>query len=328
MTFGEILDNTLDDLNLHPASAGVTETVTRIKRWINEAHRALLRDPQTADLRNGTLTFTTEPSQASYALPQAFERLISIVQPDQNTRLLYQTLNLETSIDPGHRSLGNPSHWSPEGYWPVMRQPNGTGLWVTAPDQVMSMQVQGVRTNGDQRQLFSNLITPPTGRVQFGVETDWASLISWSVPKALQSYEVSLYDAPTGGHLLGRLPQLATAVRYQVIRLWPIPAAALPYVVQGEFQIPSMIYDDEEPMLPPSFHDMLGVYARMRQYKKEGDTTRAAYEENEWVVWQDKLRSFVQFPPDYHPIAGQHASLGHGWSDLGPGYPADRWMRP
>jgi len=325
MTFGEILDNTLDDLNLHPASAGVTETVTRIKRWINEAHRALLRDPQTADLRNGTLTFTTVPSEASYALPQAFERLLSIVQPDQNTRLLYQTLNLETSIDPGHRSLGTPSHWSPEGYWPVMRQPNGTGLWVSTSDVTVQMQVVGVRTNGDQRSFYDNVVGPTSGRVQFGLDTDWASLISWSVAKYGLSSEVSLYDAPTGGHLLGRIPAGVSAVRYQVIRLWPTPGAALPYTVAGEFQIPDMTFDDNEPMLPVSFHDMLGVYARMRLYKKEGDTTRAAYEENEWVTWQDKLRSFVQFPPDYHPIAGQHA-LGHGWTDLGSGYPADRWF--
>ena len=327
MTFGEILDNTLDDLNLHPASAGVTETVTRIKRWINEAHRALLRDPQTADLRNGTLTFTTVPSEASYALPQAFERLLSIVQPDQNTRLLYQTLNLETSIDPGHRSLGTPSHWSPEGYWPVMRQPNGTGLWVSTGDNQLEVHLVGVRTDGDQRTFYDVVPGPTTGRVQLGTNTDWTRVLSWSVKKYADPSEASLYDAPTGGRLLGRIPSLATGVRYQVIRLWPTPTAALPYTVAGEFQIPNMMFDEDEPMLPPSFHDMLGVYARMRLYKKEGDTTRASYEENDWITWQGKLRSFVQFPPDYHPVAGQHAS-GHGWSDLGPGYPADRWMRP
>src|SRR6185295_8257229 len=176
MTFGEILSATLDDLNLHPVSDGVTETVLRIRRWINEAHRALLRDPANADLRNGSLTFTTTPNQAEYALPQAFERLISIVQPDRGVRLAFQTMDVCTSRDPGVRSLGDPSHWSPVGYRPVMLQPQNTGLWISSGDNALQMHFVGTRGDGDQRTDYDLINGPITGRVQFGTATDWTSI--------------------------------------------------------------------------------------------------------------------------------------------------------
>jgi len=336
MDFGELVDATLDDLNLQPVSAGVTETVTRVRRWINDAHRIILRDPRTAGLRAGSLSFSSVAGQQIVALPQAFERLITIVQPTTNIRLRLMTDDAVKLIDPGDRSLGQPTHWVPWGYVQVLVQPGPTTPMVFAAsdnpaDTTFAIMLTGVSAAGDTVVLPGTVPLNPTDATLRVPVSAVQTIIAWSVvPSAagtLPAGAISLWSAATGGVCLARTPRGATAVQYQAIRLWPTPSDARTYLCTGEFQIPLLAADGDVPLVPPSYHDMLGIYARMRQYRKEGDTTRYALEQAEWETWLGRLRAFVQYPPDYFPVAGS-LSEGVGFSDLGPGYPNDRWILP
>lgn len=325
MTFGEILAATYDDLSINPATPSVV--VNRIKRWVNEGHRHLLRDPANSDLRSATITFSSVADQAVQALPQAFERLDAIIQTSNNVRLEMRTRDWMRTVDPGENSTGNPEIWAPWGYVPVQVQPDSTGVWAvsdSASDTGQTVYLRGVRENGDQQAVQSAVLTG-TSRVAIGSAiTDWTVISAWNI-SGVAAGTVTLYDAASSGNVLARIPIGSTSVSYDSIRFWPIPAEVLTYTADGQREVQDLIRDSDVPMLPTSFHDMLGVYARLRSYKRDGDESRTADCEIEWREWLGKLQSFVQYPPDYRPVSGRLAE-GMGWSDLGGAYPIDRWL--
>src|SRR5690242_15010363 len=136
---------------------------------------------------------------------------------------------------------------------------------------------------------------------------------------------VSLYDAAAAGNELGRIPIGTQSVKYQGIRLWPTPAAALTYTVDGNFEVTDLTNNTDVPLLPPSFHDMLVVYGKLQQFKKDGDVTRVAIAQREWETWTGKLYASVESPADYRPVAGS-LNGGVGVNDLGGWYPADFYL--
>jgi hypothetical protein len=126
---------------------------------------------------------------------------------------------------------------------------------------------------------------------------------------------------------LARMPIGRTTVQYQAIRLWPTPSADLAYTVDGQFLIPTLVNESDVPMLPESYHDMLVCYARFRQYKFNGDETRAAMEHTEWMRWLGSLQAYVEYPQDYRPVMAVLHEDGLRWNNVGAWYPADGWGR-
>ncbi|HYE86871.1 MAG TPA: hypothetical protein VEA16_10985 [Vicinamibacterales bacterium] len=64
-----------------------------------------------------------------------------------------------------------------------------------------------------------------------------------------------------------------TAVSSNLLALWPTPAAAITYTVEGLSVIADLANDSSTPLLPLDFHDLLVLGALMREYEK-GDDAR------------------------------------------------------
>lgn len=325
MTFGEIAQ-TVYDLCGYPEP--VTALVqSRVKRWINKGQTNILRMPGMENLRQGTLKFTSEVDRAIYGFPLAFEQVTSVVQVSNQWRLRYMTRDEFRFIDPGLTANGTPERYVPDGLHPRFRVPNETGIWVvstSAADVLQMVTLRGVSANGDPSQIQTATLNGTT-RVAIGTITDYSDIFSFDLSSAV-SGAVSLYDAATAGHELARIPIGMTSAQFWCLRLWPTPSSALQYTVDGLLEIPDMIENTAVPMLPPSFHDLLGVYARRCEYERTNDS-RFQAANAEWAQGLANLTMQINFPSDYRPVSG--SSGLSGWSDLPGGwYPIDRWGWP
>jgi hypothetical protein len=321
MNLGEIRGEIYDDLGF---TATPTATiVTRIDRWINEANRKILREPTLDMLRFATLSFTSIASQPLYGIPSAFERLDYLVQQSNDFYLTMKTREWYREIDPGERSIGTPRHWIPEGDQPVMRHPVSSGMWAvstSASDTGIDVVLQGVRANGDVQAAITTTLTGLT-RKAIGTATDWVRIVRWNLSAAAVG-DVELYDAASGGNLMGRIQIGKTAVRYLGIRLWPTPSAALVYVADGQLKPQTMDSANQVPRCPESFHDLLVTWPRHRFYKRQGDHDRAAAEYASFDEEKNRLLSEIQFPASYRPRSG-FIGDARRWNNLGGWFPAD-----
>lgn len=329
MNFAAMLAAAYDDLNygLSPSP----QVVTRMRRWINEGYLHLLRKPGLTNLRQGSLNFDSVADQDVYGLPQAFDKLPdAVVQESNNWRLQYRSRDWFRTVDPGETDSGNPYVWMPSGLTPVLRQPDqsaGSGVWAVssdAADTTQSVIFAGIRAGGSQPSPFATTLTGTT-RVALGSYTDYVTVRAWSLSSSCAG-TVSLYDASSSGNLLAEITIGDTSVQYQGVRLWPTPAAVLTYRVDGQFSIRPMSKDSDVPMLPESYHDMLPVYARMREYAKQGDNNKLLVAREEWDKWERSLLNYVGYASDYVPVPGRLSEGRIGWNDLGGAYPADWFL--
>lgn len=323
MNLGDLLLALYDDLGYR--SSPDTAITTRLTRYVNEGHAHVLRLPASRSLRQGTLTFASVADQPTYGLPSAFETIDRMVQESNNIRLIAQSLDWFRRLDPGERSNGTPYVWIDLGLQPVMQQPASTGLWVvsTAAGDTATVRITAVRANGDP-QAEATVSLNGTTRAQLGSVTDYTLITRWEVGSTCTGV-VSLYDASTSGHELARIPIGQTTVQYQQIRLFPTPAAAVTYTVDGLLVIPDLVNNVDTPRLPILFHDMLAVYARMREYARLGDSDRYPVALQEWTTWLGRLTAYLDYPPDYRPRAGYLGEASR-WSNLPGGwFPADGW---
>lgn len=323
MTFQDMQASVFDDLDYRSEPDAAVRQ--RIQRWLNQAHQELLRTPGLRNLRNGSVSFESVANQMNYAVPQLFEVIDGITQPDNSLRLVARDQNWVRSVDPGNNSFGTPEAYIPVGLSPVGVQPDETGLWIVSSDasDVGSVVVQGTRANGDAQPSVTTVLNGTT-RVAVGTLTDYVTVTRFMLA-AVAAGNVSLYDAATLGNELARIPVGLTSVQYQVVRLWPTGGSVLTYIVDGQRLVPAMVDPTDVPWVPVSYHDAMTTFARMREYKRTGDAQRFSIENGSWEKTMAQLRSVSNFPPDWTPIPGRLPEGGLGWSNLGGNYPPDGW---
>jgi len=124
---------------------------------------------------------------------------------------------------------------------------------------------------------------------------------------------------------LAQIPAGFLSVQYDAIRLWPTPSDVWAFNVDGQYAIQPLVQDTDIPSLPPGYHDVLCDYARMKEYERTQDA-RYAMAASMFADGEKKLKTFVEFPQDYRPVAGQPTNR-FGFTNLPGGYfPADsRW---
>lgn len=324
MTFLQIVTAVYDDLNYQAAPAA--DVVARLKRYVNEGYTHLLRQPRLTDLRNGTIAVASVAAQPIYGLPQAFDRITAIVDTTNSLRLTAQTQDWYRTADPGEQASGTPYAWVPQGWVPVFFQPASTGVWVASSSASditpLTARLNGIRANGDPVGVVTTTLTGTT-RVAMGTLTDYVAVHTPFSLSAAAVGTVSFYNAASAGSEIARIPIGAVTAQYMGIRLWPTPGAALTYKVDGQLAIEDMVSDTDTPILPPPYHEMLGVYARLRFAKKMGDWGRFQAEQGEWERWSNQLLSFVEYPADYHPVRGGRSLDALRWNNLGGAYPPD-----
>ena len=291
--------------------------------WLNMGHRIVLREPGMVDLRFITLPFTSVAGIGTYGLPQAFEVINAVVQTSSQRRLRYMSRDRFRTYDPGETSTGIPDFWIPGGLQPVNLQPPvaGTGVWVASSsgsDITQKVAFQGIRLNGDI-QIETQVSLSGTSRIPIqSTFTDFVQVLLWNLDSACQG-DVSLYTASVGGTQLGRIPAGQTSVQYQSVRLWPTPSSVLSFNIDGRAEIADLVLPTDVPLVPPSYHDILINYAKMREYETKQDS-RYPIAQQEFQTYFQELRASVQYPPDYRPIAGSRQGVGVLWPNLAGGY--------
>lgn len=322
MTLGQMLSALYADLGYPQPS---TEQTTRLTRWINEGYRHIMAKPGREQLRDASITITTEANRSLYAWPQAVAKVYAMTQVTNSVRLGFLTKDQYRSLNPGlNQSSGFAYAWSPDGWGPVLRQPEGTGLWAVSSDALDTTQrvnVQGFLTNNDTSAEIQSAVLNGTTRVQIGTLTTWNILERLDLT-AVGVGIIRIYDAATLGNELLRLQPGQTSAQYQHFRLFPTPSSAVDYQADISYALTELVNANDIPLLPPDFHDMLPLYARLREAVRGGDSTRTAWNNGEMRERLTELVRYVDFPKDYQPIVGS-ARSGMGVNNLGAWYPAD-----
>lgn len=319
MTFASLLSAAYDELNY--GSSPSSDVVTRIKRWINEGHRNILRLPAFQGLRTVTYPFDSVAAQKTYGLA-AFDRLDRIVDVDNQKPLPMKDLAWLRSADPGDAETGTPSVWVPLGIQPVAIQPSSTGLWVvstSAADTAIVIYLRGLRATG---QISSEVATTLTGasRVALGTATDYVAVVELFLSVAAAG-TVSLYNASSSGTELAQIPIGNTSTRYRGVRLWPTPTAAVSYNVDGQFSLPDLAQNSSVSRVPEEFEELLLKWVRFCDARKKGHEGRMKIELAMFEKGLKDLASVQEFPADFRAVASEGRSVGA--NNLGGWFPSD-----
>lgn len=320
MTFAELKKSVYRDTGF--ADAPAAAVITRVGGWINQGHRRILRDPRFTKLRFGSMAFSSAASVPIYGVPQVFERIDHIVQQTNDRPLTLLTQTKYRAMDPAERATGVPDAYVPQGYGVLFKKlAVDGGIWAVSSDAGDTTQIityQGIDTNGDILSAGQVTLTGTT-RVRLGAFT-FHDLVSWNL-SAVAVGRVSLYDAAAVGNEISRIPIGQQSVRYDLVRLWPTPTSALPYMVDGQFKIFDLVQDTDVPMWPESFHDVLADYARLKEYERTNDP-RMGDAAGMYNDGKEKLRQTVEWPDDYYPVASSVSSSVRR-NNLGGWFPAD-----
>lgn len=325
MTFAELQAGVAEDCNYGatPASA----VTTRVKKYLNDAVRAVLSEPGMDRLldSDSPLTVTSVASQARYTVPESVALIRGISE-----RTNYRTLGMldlptyrRRNPNPTTNS-GVPTAYVPFGRTAVAVQPSAAAeLFVkstAAGDTTQVARLEGIITGGYQRTATVTL----TGTVAVTLAaaiTTWIEVTDFWIETAGVG-TITLTQTSGAGTELARITIGALRPRYLGFYLDPTPAAVVDYLVDYRRQTVDMTLGTDEPPLPLDFHPMCAAYARMREYEKTQDD-RYVMATVEWKRWLSRLKYAVMESPDDLPVAGRQRP--YGFSRLGGFYPNDAW---
>ena len=322
MTFNAIELDVFRRLNFQDSPASAVKT--RIDGFINQRHRRILAMPGLSRLRDDNLTFASVASQAIYAMGPAVSRIKAIYDATTNQlKLTERTLQWLRTVDPRLNESGTPEAWIPLSIKQTQKQPSAACdlhvISTSASDGAgVTCFVEYTRTGGYRASTshalngLTDVALTSTGDV---IEVDKFYLSTNAVGT------VTLLDG-LAGNVLATIPIGQEYARYLTIQLWPTPSAVVTYNVDYTREIFDMSNSTDEPLLPPDFHYLLSVGARLDEYEKMNDE-RLPVAQREWDLGISKLRNYVLNSPDYVIVPG--GQPGVAWSTFGPNYPASGW---
>lgn len=320
MTLSELEADCYRRLGFNSSSPD-TATQTRLRAFLNETQQEILSEPGMASLLNGSLTFASVASTATYSLPPAAVRVKALYETTNDRRLTERSLDWYRSVLPDVSAItGTPVDYVDLGYTSIDTQPSAaTELFVdsTAAGDTGTAYLEGYRTGGYFRSDTVTM-TGTTGVTFDSTITDWLFLTKFYLSTAAVG-TVTLQTTIGGGTTLATIPIGQTYARYRRIALVPTPASAITYTVDFDWDAQNMAIATDEPLIPVRFHRILGLGARAKEYEKQNDErfaiTHAAFQK---AVRQMKffLLSDAAGQPN---LRGQRVS---GYSRLGGQYPA------
>ncbi len=320
MNLGAIRTVLYRRLNYVPPQPSV---VARLDDFINEAHRELVGMPELERIRLDVTPVTAYANVARTGLPPVIARIKAITDRSNQMKLVQTPLADFRLLDPGQASTGGyPLRYAVIGNQAVFRQPATTGLWAassSASDTTQKVYVESVTTGGypNQPTLTGTVLIGAT-RVQIGTLTSHIEVTKFYIDN-VGIGSVSLYDAAAAGNEIARIPIGQTNSRYWAVEWWPIPTADATEYVDYERQIYDLTQATDEPLLPPDFHFLVGVGARVKEYEYLDDT-RAIGARQLYMQGQDALKAFVNDDGDR---LGSLRPTRSRWSRLGGQYPAE-----
>lgn len=302
-----------------------TATAARYADELNEAHRAILRQPGMEPLRYGSLEFTTVVGTQQYALPVSGVARVNRIMDTVN-RITLSAITLDflrsTNPDPDNNQ-GTPWSYAPVGYVEAHTQPPASGVSVvvhstSAADTTQTVYIEGIIVGGYYRTATTTL-TGVSGASFTPTTTNWVQITKFYLSAACVG-TVTLHNTTTAGTELSRIAPQSTRARFYSILLNPEPSAALTYTFDFLRSIPDMSQDTDEPLVPEDFQDVILDGAELRELKKQDDPERWRLVRANYDEGIRSLRAFVINHPDWRPVLGQSEI---GLSTLGPWFPVD-----
>jgi hypothetical protein len=251
-----------------------------------------------------------------------------MVDTTNNIRLRLMTQDQFRTIDPQEVSSGTPTHYVPWGYGALRHElsSTGTNLWVastSAADTTQHAHLVAAFVSGTDIGVgYPDAPLAGLTRVACG---NAAITIQQFQLDAIAVGFVSLFDAAVGGNTLSTIPPGFLNVQYEQIRLWPTPAGAYAYQVDGPLVVadfgPNSTIETATPVIPADFQYILADYARMREYEYRDDS-RFPMAQLRYQEKLKELRNRIMDPPDFRPRVGRVPDRS---SNLGSYYPPGRW---
>jgi len=324
MTWKDLEDRLLEHFN-YDSSLATSDARSRMRRHLNTWHRRILSNPMFSGLADATDTFASVASQANYTLREAPAKVLRIYEKTNDVVLESRSLEWYRRVEPDPQA-GTPDVWVPLGYGAVYAQPAGTGLWVassSAADITQTVYVAGHVSGGYSAGGTAQTITATLNgvtKVQMGSAVLWKGVSRFYL-SAAGAGTVYLYGDAAGTICYGDIPPLRLFSRYYTFALWPTPSAVITYYYDYRRKVDDVtIYAADEPLLPEDFHDLLELGARIEEYEKENDMTRAASAQRLYALRMRDLVHDLHITPGYVGIPGE--IQGTSRSRLGPYFPA------
>lgn len=323
MTLASILSDLYRRLDF--PSTPASDVTTRLKAYVNETLQELLSAPGAGRWLaryEPPITIASVANRSFYAVPRSLDRITTMVDRTNQRELLAASLEWYRVVQPDPTAqTGLPTHYIPLGQSAVAVQPSTTGLWAvssSASDTTPVVYYEAIRTDGT---FASGSVTlTGTTRVALSSATDIVSVTKWYLSAAAVG-TVSLYDASSSGNVLGVIPIGQTYAKYYGFYLYPTPASAVTYHIDGERCVSDLTVNTDEPPIPSRFHRLLVDGALAREYEKRSDD-RVGLAMKRYQDGVKDWRYFVTCPPDYLPVAGNGKTdvsrLG-GWYPDGAG---------
>jgi hypothetical protein len=268
-----------------------TVTQTRVRAFINQRQRRILSDVGIGRLRDDVFTFSSVASQQRYGLPQGISKLHRIIDSANGRSIRLLTLAELREVDPRASTYtGTPDYVVPVGYSAVASQPSDASqIWAvsTSASDTQNLTIETALSTGERRTITQALTG--TVPVQIGTLSTHVVIERIYVATAAVGTITILEDSGTGAEL-SRITIGQTAPRYFSILLYPTPSAVVAYTVDAEFEINDMSIAGDVPYLPPDFHYLLSVGARLDEYEKTDDPARRKIAEREWADGIVKLK--------------------------------------
>jgi hypothetical protein len=282
--------------------------------------QTILSEPGMESLNNGSITFPSVANQPQYAVPQAVARIKTVYETTNKQKLTPQSLEWYRAAFPDVSTVtGTPNFYVDLGFSAVSQQPsNASQLLIdsTSASDTGTAYIEGYRTGG----FFRSTSIAMTGVTAVNLGPSDFLFITKLYLSAAAVGTVTLVEDAEGGTVLATIPIGQTFSRHRAIALVPTSAAVVTYTADFEYDVPDMANAKDEPILPPRFHRMLAVGARMRDYEKQNDAVRYAIAEKEFDVSMRKLKFYILSQAAGQPnLRGNQAEKP---SQLGGAYPA------
>lgn len=321
MTLAELQADCFRRLGFSPTPG--TETITRISAFLNESHAEILSEPGMESLLYDSITLASVASQPQYGLPPVVARIRTLVDTANRFPLDPMSLEEYREVYPDPSALtGIPSRWVDMGFSAFATPPSAAAeIFVksTSASDVNTAYLEGFRTGGYPITL-SVAMTGVTAKTLGAAYTDIIEITKFYLSAAAVG-TVTLNQGSGAGTELSRLAIGQTDARYRRIALAITPASALTYTINFERDATDLINANDEPVLPPRFHRLLGVGARMREYEKQ-DQKRYVQAQAEYLHGIKKLKWFLYSQTVGTPnLRGRVPQMQRN-SQLGSWYPA------
>lgn len=334
-----LLDLELDcarRLGFANTATGITDTAsqTRIRAFLNETQQEIVSEPGMDSLLNDSVTFASVASTPTYALPPIIARVMKIYDTSNRIVLVPASLDWYREAYPSPTAVtGIPDRWIDQGFQAVASQPTSAAeLFVksdsASDDSTKKAFVEGFVTGGYPR-TASVALNGVTAVSLSSSITTWIGVTKFYIALAAggattAAGNVTLTMTSGVGTELARITPGLDYARYRSIALAICPSGVVTYTVDFQRDITDMAQATDEPFLPPRFHRLLAIGARMREYEKQDDRVRYKDAQSEYLYGMRKLKHYLYVqqagtPTLRGPLIPQRPSRLGAW------FPQDRW---